>query len=66
MSLKLNTLNQVRRSIQSSRIKGVIKGTKLNERFRSNETVEKAEVEEKNLTFYILMKILLFYGQYFF
>ena len=29
----------------------------MNERFRSNETVEKAEVEEKNLTFYILMKM---------
>ena len=28
-------------------LKSVIKGTKLNERFRSNETVEKAEVEEK-------------------
>ena len=38
-------------------LKSVIKGTKLNERFRSNETVEKAEVEEKNLTFYILMKM---------
>ena len=34
-------------------LKSVIKGTKLNERFRSNETVEKAEVEEKNITFYI-------------
>ena len=29
----------------------VIKGTKLNERFRSNETIEKAEVDEKNLNF---------------
>ena len=36
-------------------LKSVIKGTKLNERFRSNETVEKAEVDEKNSTFYILM-----------
>ena len=26
--------------------------------FRSNETVEKAEVEEKNLTSYILMEII--------
>ena len=36
-------------------LKSVIKGTKLNERFRSNENVEKAEVDEKNLIFYILM-----------
>ena len=28
-------------------LKSVVKGTKLNERFRSNETVEKAEVDEK-------------------
>ena len=28
-------------------LKSVIKGTKLNERFRSNENVEKAEVDEK-------------------
>ena len=28
-------------------LKSIIKGTKLNERFRSSETVEKAEVEEK-------------------
>ena len=34
-------------------LKSVIKGTKLNERFRSSETVEKAEVDEKNLIFYI-------------
>ena len=40
-------------------LKSVIKGTKLNERFRSSESVEKAEVDEKNLIFYILMiKIL--------
>ena len=32
-------------------LKSVIKGTKLNERFRSNETVEKAEVEEKKFNF---------------
>ena len=37
-------------------LKSVIKGTKLNERFRSNETVEKAEVEEKNSIFYTLME----------
>ena len=34
--------------------KSVIKGTKLNERFRSNETVEKAEVEEKKFNFLYL------------
>ena len=32
-------------------LKSVLKGTKLNERFRSSENVEKAEVDEKNLTF---------------
>ena len=32
-------------------LKSVLKGTKLNERFRSSETVEKAEVEEKKLNF---------------
>ena len=32
-------------------LKSVIKGTKLNERFRSNETVEKAEVDEKNFLY---------------
>ena len=35
-------------------LKSVIKGTKLNERFRSNETLEKAEVDEKNSAFFIL------------
>ena len=39
-------------------LKSVIKGTKLNERFRSSETVEKAEVDEKNLTFFISMEII--------
>ena len=32
-------------------LKSVIKSTKLNERFRSNETIEKAEIDEKNLNF---------------
>ena len=32
-------------------LKSVIKGTKLNERFRSNETVQKAEVNEKKFNF---------------
>ena len=35
-------------------LKSVIKGIKLNERFRSNETVEKAEVEEKKFNFLYL------------
>ena len=35
-------------------LKSVIKGTKLNERFRSSETVEKAEVDEKKFNFYVL------------
>ena len=32
-------------------LKSVIKGTKLNERFRSNETIEKAELNEKKFNF---------------
>ncbi|MAW17834.1 MAG: elongation factor P [Pelagibacteraceae bacterium] len=32
-------------------LKSVIRGTKLNERFRSNETVEKAELNEKKFNF---------------
>ena len=32
-------------------LKSVVKGTKLNERFRSNENVEKAEVDEKKFNF---------------
>ena len=34
-------------------LKSIVKGTKLNERFRSSETVEKAEVDEKNLILYV-------------
>ena len=32
-------------------LKSVVKGTKLNERFRTSETVEKAEVSEKKFNF---------------
>jgi len=32
-------------------LKSVIKGTKLNERFRSSQTVEKAEIDEKKFNF---------------
>tara|TARA_B100001057_G_scaffold493595_1_gene588386 strand:+ start:1674 stop:2237 length:564 start_codon:yes stop_codon:yes gene_type:complete len=32
-------------------LKSVIKGTKLNERFRSSENIEKAEVDEKQFNF---------------
>ena len=32
-------------------LKSLLKGTKLNERFRSSETVEKAEVDEKKFNF---------------
>ena len=32
-------------------LKSLIKGTKLNERFRSNETIEKAELDEKKFNF---------------
>ena len=35
-------------------LKSVIKGTKLNERFRSSQTVEKAEVDEKKFNFLYL------------
>ena len=35
-------------------LKSVIKGTKLNERFRSSETVEEAEVNEKKFNFLYL------------
>ena len=35
-------------------LKSIIKGTKLNERFRSSETVEKAEIEEKKFNFLYL------------
>ncbi len=32
-------------------LKSILRGTKLNERFRSNETIEKAEVDEKKFNF---------------
>ena len=32
-------------------LKSITKGTKLNERFRSSESVDKAELDEKNLIF---------------
>tara|TARA_B100001093_G_scaffold292737_1_gene279394 strand:- start:2405 stop:2968 length:564 start_codon:yes stop_codon:yes gene_type:complete len=35
-------------------LKSILKGTKLNERFRSNETIEKAELEEKTFNFLYL------------
>jgi len=35
-------------------LKSITKGTKLNERFRSSETVEKAELEEKEFNFLYL------------
>ena len=35
-------------------LKSLLKGTKLNERFRSSETVEKAELEEKKFNFLYL------------
>ena len=35
-------------------LKSVLKGTKLNERFRSSETIEKAEVEERKFNFLYL------------
>ena len=41
-------------------MKSVNKNTKLNERFRSSETVEKASLEETNLIFFIKMKQIIF------
>ena len=35
-------------------LKSIIRGTKLNERFRSSETVEKAEIQEKKFNFLYL------------
>ena len=35
-------------------LKSIIKGTKLNERFRSSETIEKAEVDERKFNFLYL------------
>ena len=35
-------------------LKSILKGTKLNERFRSNETIEKAELDEKKFNFLYL------------
>ena len=34
-------------------LKSILKGTKLNERFRSSETVEKAELDERKIQFFI-------------
>ena len=46
-------------------LKSIIKGTKLNERFRSSENVEKAEVDEKKFNFlYSDRQKFLLYGQY--
>jgi elongation factor P len=41
-------------------MKSVNKNTKLNERFRSSETIEKASVEETILIIYMMMKIIIF------
>ena len=41
-------------------MKSVNKNTKLNERFRSNETVEKASLEEIISIIYMKMKIIIF------
>ena len=39
-------------------LKSITKGTKLNERFRSSENIEKAELDEKNLIIFTQMKII--------
>ena len=41
-------------------MKSVGKNTKLNERFRSSETVEKASLEETILIICMMMKIIIF------
>ena len=37
-------------------LKSIKKETKINERFRSSDSVERAVLDEKNLVFYIKMK----------
>ena len=44
-------------------MKSVIKNTKINERFRSNETVEKALVEEISFN-YILFPLMMLFQQF--
>ena len=39
-------------------LKSVKKGTKLNERFRSSDNVERAVLDEKNLIFYMKTKMI--------
>ena len=41
-------------------MKSVNKNTKLNERFRSSETIEKASLEENNFNYLYMMKIIIF------
>ena len=41
-------------------MKSLNKNTKLNERFRSSETVEKASLEETTLIIFIVMKLIIF------
>ena len=41
-------------------MKSLNKNTKLNERFRSSETVEKASLEEKISIIFIVMKLIIF------
>ena len=42
-------------------LKSLTKGTKLNQRFRSSEDVERSQLDEKNLIFYtqVVMKVFL-------
>ena len=42
-------------------MKSVNKNTKLNERFRSSETVEKASLDEINYNYFMRMKISYFF-----
>ena len=42
-------------------MKSINKNTKLNERFRSSETVEKASLEEIKYNYFMKMKKLFFY-----
>ena len=39
-------------------LKSIVKGTKLNERFRSSESIEKQRSTKKNLIFYTLTEII--------
>ena len=54
--LNLEKVVLLTRSIKKS----ILKGTKLNERFRSNENIEKADVDEKKFNFLYMDEKIVF------